>query len=228
VGAIPQLNPDLFALYESGRFDSVFAACQTLGVPIWLKTMGGLASVPRIARGFPDLQIIVDHIGLMQPPFQARQDPPWKDLPLALALSEFANVSIKVSAPLTLTDEEYPWPDVRRRIHELLGAFGSERLAWASDINRVRGRIGFNSRLRAAATSDAAADNQRGPDAHIPGPPPAAAHYPGKHNYMESLALILYDEQISRADKENMLGLTTRRLLGWPASNSGRQVADQH
>src|SRR5215472_761069 len=62
LGTIPSLNPQEFDFYTAGGFDPVFAACERQGVPVWLEVMGGAYMVDRVARTFPDLQIILDHI----------------------------------------------------------------------------------------------------------------------------------------------------------------------
>jgi len=219
-GLIASLQPDLFAFYDSGGYDGAFAACQKLGAPIWLEVMGGVGSVERVARLFPDLQIIIDHIGLNQPPYQPRDIPPWKDLPIVLDLAQYKNVAIKVCAPISLSDEPYPFADAWPPVARLLEAFGPERLAWASDIQRTRGRSGYQVRLHAAATVDAPARYTWGPDAHVPGPPPNGPDYPGKHTYMDSLAFFLYNDQLSVTEKEQILGQTTRRLLKWPRAGA--------
>src|SRR5262249_21488398 len=112
-GALPRSSsmPDRFNRYVAGEFDAVFMACGQQGIPIWLEVMGGVASVDRVARAYPQLQIIVDHFGLNQPPYQARDVPPWKDLPTVLALARCENVAIKMCAPIALSDQAYPWAD---------------------------------------------------------------------------------------------------------------------
>src|SRR5262249_5187616 len=98
--------------------------------------------------------------------------------------------------------------------------YGPERLAWASDIQRTRGRTGLWNRLVSPTTADAQFQYRWGPDAHVPAPPPDAPDYPGKHTYMDSLAFFLYHDQLSQHEKEQILGGTTRRLLEWPATGS--------
>lgn len=202
------------------EYDAAFAACEKRGMPIWLEVMGGVSCVDRVARSFPELQIVVDHIGLNQPPYQARDDPTWRDLPIVESLAQYENVAVKVCAPVSMSDEEFPWSDAWPAMVRLLEAFRPQRLGWASDIQRTRGRSGFQVRLLAAATADAPAHYTWAPDAHVPGPPPAGPDYVGKHTYMDSLAFFLYNDQLSAAEKEQILGRTTRRIHKWPAGGS--------
>ena len=53
---------------EAGDWDPVFAACQKHGVPVFLFITGWLQHAATIAARFPELNLIVDHLGLRQPP----------------------------------------------------------------------------------------------------------------------------------------------------------------
>lgn len=202
----------------AGQLDPLFAACQKYELPVCLSVWGSVGCVDRVARTFPELQIIVDHLGLNQPPYVRRDDPPWKDLPLVLDLAQYENVAIKVCGPLALSDEAFPWADAWSSMARMVESYGPQRLAWASDIGRFRGCIGYGVRLHAAATPEAPAEYVIAADAHVPGPPPAGPEYAGKHNYMESIAFFLYNDQLSPSEKEQILGQTTRRLLSWPSA----------
>jgi L-fuconolactonase len=217
-GALPAFMPQVFGWYAAGGYDPAFAACEEQGIPIWLEIMGGVATADRVARKFPNLQIILDHVGLNQPPYQVKDNPPWKELPIALDLSKYENVAIKVCAPISLSEESYPWADAWQQVARLLDAFGPQRIAWASDITRTRGRTGYTNRLVSHATADVPFQYRLGPDAHIPGPPPNAPDYPGKHTYMDSLAFFLYNDHLSQGEKEQILGKTARQLHKWPTT----------
>ena len=191
--ANPSFAPEEFAKFQSGGYDRALAACERQGIPVLLMISGAPAAATRVAERYPELQVIVDHIGLKQRPFEQPDDPEWLRLPDVLKLAEYPNIALKLCGAPGLSRERYPFPDVRPYVDKLVAAFGPDRLAWASDIGRFRGRIGWTIRA---------------PDAQGP--------YPGKHNYMESLAFYLHSNELSDSEKGKILGATTRRLLHWP------------
>jgi L-fuconolactonase len=190
----PSFFPDEFESYKQGGYDRAFGACEKQGVPVLLMVSGHAETVARVAEKFPDLQLVLDHVGLSQRPMEAPDDPQWKKLPDVLALSKYENVAVKLCHPVGLSEEAYPFKDVWPHVHKLLEAFGPERLAWGSDIGRFRGRIAWSIRV-----------------------PGTEGHFTGKHNYMESLAFFLYSDELSQSEKEQILGANTRRLLNWSA-----------
>jgi hypothetical protein len=129
-------------------------------------------------------------------------DPQWLKLPQLLEMAQYPNVAVKLCGVPGLSEEGYPYADVWPKVEQLLEAYGPDRLAWASDIGRFRGRVAWSIRV-----------------------PGTEGHYTGKHNYMESLALYLYNSSLSEDEKAKLLGGTTRRLLKWPASGSADTAA---
>ncbi len=177
----------------AGGFDRAFAACERQGIPVFLMATSHAEAVGPVARAFPELQLILDHIGLPQPPMERPDEPRWKRLPDVVALAEYPNVAIKLCGAPALAAEPYPFAGAWPYVHQLLEAFGPERLAWASDIGRFRGRIGSDIRV------------------------PGSEQYLGKHNYRESLGFILHTDELSADEKRQILGATARSLLAWPA-----------
>jgi predicted TIM-barrel fold metal-dependent hydrolase len=191
----PRVHPKEFVKFQAGEYDRALAACEAQGVPILIHMSGGVEVLERPARQFPGLQIIVDHIGLRQPPVEPVPDPAWGDLPKVLALAQYPNVALKLCGAPGLSAEGYPFADIRPHVAVLLDAYGPQRLAWGSDISRFNGRVGWRIRF--------------------------ADEYPGKHTYLESLAFWLHSTEISLEDKRQILGGTARRLLKWPGRVEG-------
>jgi predicted TIM-barrel fold metal-dependent hydrolase len=63
---------------------------------------------------------------------------PWEKLPELLSLARFPNVHVKFCGPQLLSNQPYPHPDVWPYLHQVIDAFGAERLVWASDFTRLR------------------------------------------------------------------------------------------
>jgi len=88
----------------------------------------------RIARGFPDLPLIIDHLGLFA---MAMLDPAYGDtfakLDGLLELAQYEQVAVKFTSIPLLSREPYPHADVWPHLHRVIAAFGPERLMWGSD-----------------------------------------------------------------------------------------------
>ena len=54
-------------------------------------------------RRNPDTQIIVDHLGLVQPHVPPKPSEPWAELPKVLALAKFPHVAMKITGACTLS-----------------------------------------------------------------------------------------------------------------------------
>jgi L-fuconolactonase len=178
---------------EAGAWDTVFAACQRHGVPLFMFISGWLESAVRVAEGFPDLKLIIDHMGTRQPPMETPDDPPFAKLHQLTDLARFPNVNVKLCGLPALSKEAFPYRDVNGPLRDIVDAFGPDRLMWASDTTRFRGRIGIG--------------RHQNPDTLQP--------YQGKHTYAESLLYIRENEVLSAAEKEAILGGTAARVLGW-------------
>ena len=107
------------------------------GVPLMIFVSGRPAEAAKLARAHPDLNLIIDHLGLKQPPRMVPDAEPFQQLPDLLALAQFPNVSVKVTGMPGLSREPWPWNDLWPHYARLIDAFGIERLIWGSDITRV-------------------------------------------------------------------------------------------
>ena len=179
---------------EAGAWDTVFAACEKYHVPLFLFITGWLARVADIVARFPGLTLIVDHLGLRQPPLDEPEDPPFKSLPQLLELAKFPNVTVKLCGLPSLSREHYPYHDAAPRLRSIVDAFGADRLMWASDTTRFAGRIGIGRHQN----------------------PRSIGAYPGKHTYAEALHFVRDSDVLTVAEKEAILEGTARRVLGWP------------
>ena len=177
--------------FQSGALGSVFASAQRHRVPVFLGAQGVAHTVAQVAEAYPELTLIVDHVGLSSAPPMALVDPdPWADLPVVLALARYPNVSLKLGGLSALSSEPYPHADLWPRMHLILDAFGTERLTWASDYTRLRMGVG---------TTDLA-------------PREAWAGL-----YSDAVGFLRDASELSAGEKAMLLGGALRRLLRWSA-----------
>lgn len=89
-----------------------------------------LGDIPELARSFPRLTIVIDHLG--KPPIGADSLPVWADQLAAAA--DYPNVAAKISGLNTATGRpDWSAADLRPAIEVALAAFGAERLLYGSD-----------------------------------------------------------------------------------------------
>ena len=80
-------------------------------------------------ESFPKTKVVIDHfarIGMAGPVEPAQLD-------LLCGLAEFPTVHVKTSAFYALGAKKAPYTDLGPMIRRLVGAYGAERLMWASD-----------------------------------------------------------------------------------------------
>jgi len=186
-------NTVLTTEYLSGAFDPIYAAAQKLDLPVFVFATGQVGAVADIACAYPELQLIVDHIGLPQPTPMLIPDDPWQDMPIVNSLAQYPNVSVKFSGAQSLSSEPYPHRDVWPHLHPMIEAFTPDRLMWGADMTRLR----FKHRTIEPGTREGWAGL-----------------------YSDSLNYVRDTDELSASNKEAIFSTTIRRTLGWsrPAS----------
>lgn len=115
----------------------VLAAAGRLSLPVNLHIAGRLDQGLELIRRNPDTQIIVDHLGLVQPHSPPAPAEPWAELPKVLALAKQPNVAIKISGACTLSHEPFPYKDIWEPVSRVIDAFGIDRCMWGTDWTRA-------------------------------------------------------------------------------------------
>jgi predicted TIM-barrel fold metal-dependent hydrolase len=126
--------PAAIDAFLAGADDRMLAAATRAGLRVCVNAPGRFDLLERIARTFPDLPLIVDHLGLFSIPML---DPGYGDtfagLDGLLGLAAFEQVSVKLTALPLLSREPHPNADVWPHVHRVIAAFGPGRLMWGSD-----------------------------------------------------------------------------------------------
>jgi L-fuconolactonase len=112
-------------------------------------------------------------------------------LPGLLALARYPKVFVKCCGTPLVSREPYPYSDVWPHFHRILKAFGPQRCMWASDYTRMRWGLAE--------------------DPSQPGPRPRREW----ESYANSLHYLLYTNEISQSDKEQLFSGAVRRALKW-------------
>ena len=174
--------------FTAGRFDPLFAAAERVGLPLFISTHGHCRVMSAVAERHPNLTLIIDHIGVSQHPVSPPAQEPWKTFTDLLELARYPNVHVKLCGAPLLSEQAYPFDDLRPWLERLFAAFGVGRIMWASDYTRMR-----------------MADLPRGRRPRRRG-----------LSYADSLNYVLRSDWISYAEKQALCGGSARRILQLP------------
>jgi predicted TIM-barrel fold metal-dependent hydrolase len=117
--------------------NGVLATAAKVALPVNLHIAGRLDQGIELIRRNPDTQIIVDHLGLVQPQEPPAPMEPWGELAKVLTLAAHNNVAIKITGACTLSREPYPYADIWDPICRIIDAFGIDRCMWGTDWTRA-------------------------------------------------------------------------------------------
>lgn len=148
--AVRRLYPAGFAGFRlvlghgSAPWPSVEAAAPVFRLARELGAVVGILAEPQMLRTvhtcaarFPDVTVVVDHLGFRGP-----------DL---FALAELSNVYVKVSALGALSSQPAPFPDLAEFIGRTVARFGPARLMWGTDFPHALQYTGYGLTREAAA-----------------------------------------------------------------------------
>jgi len=121
-----------------GRYDRYFALAEDARVPVFIQVngigiAGRLGAIRDVARAHPGLPVIIDHLGVAMPGSRAHRPHRFAQFAEVCALAELPNVHVKWGHATRLSEEPYPFADVARALRDVVGAFGADRVMWASD-----------------------------------------------------------------------------------------------
>jgi predicted TIM-barrel fold metal-dependent hydrolase len=122
--------------FRSGQFTPFLDAAAREDLPVCVLAHGYLPELHETLRTYDSLRFVIDHLGLQSPPAAPRTPEIFDDLPDVLALAEFPNVAVKFTGVPSLSGEPYPFADVWPVAHQVIDAFGVDRLLWGSDFTR--------------------------------------------------------------------------------------------
>ncbi|MGH2363803.1 MAG: amidohydrolase family protein [Chloroflexota bacterium] len=148
-GAIDRLS--------KGEFEPFFAAAEEHQVPVFCWLPGRAALLVPYLKKFPRLRFILDHCGVGQAPYRTGPTAPTllssvvstraervKQLDAVLELAHYPNVALKwCHAPNLFSEQPFPYRDALPLLRRAIGAFGVERVMWASDYTQARTEMGI-------------------------------------------------------------------------------------
>ena len=149
--------------YEADHpgLNAILAAAGRIGVPVNVMCSTRLPVFRELARRNPATQMVVDHLGIAQPPAPPAPPEPFADLPDVLALAELDNVAIKISGAGTLSHQPFPYPDIWEPLRRIFDAFGFERCLWGTDWTRAVNSLTYEQGVEAFRVTDQLSEDER-------------------------------------------------------------------
>lgn len=136
------------AWLSDGTADWFWPAAEKAGLPVMFLAVGEVPSFARIAERYPQLTLIIDHMGLHS---SSRGNRVTESVPAAIdqavVLAKYPNVSVKLSGALGNSLEPYPFRDMTGHLQRLFDAFGPERCHWATDITNSFATASYRQRV---------------------------------------------------------------------------------
>jgi L-fuconolactonase len=127
-------RPGLRELLTEGRVDWLWPAAEKAGVPIMVLVPHALAHLMAdIAGRYPNLRIVMDHLGLNA----GKDEEAFAELDKFLALAKHPNIAAKASCLPYFTADSYPYRRLHPYIRKVYDAFGPKRMFWGTDLSRL-------------------------------------------------------------------------------------------
>ena len=133
------------ASLTNGTADWLWPAAEKAGIPIMFLTAGSLPLFAPIAERHPQLQLIIDHLGISSQVVNEKKVP--EAVAQAVALAKFQNVSVKLAAAPAYSSEPYPFRDMAEHIRRLFDVYGPRRSYWGSDLTNGFAKASYRERI---------------------------------------------------------------------------------
>jgi L-fuconolactonase len=160
VGARIMLTAQEYQADDAG-LNQILAAGAKAGIPVNVMASGKLPLLLELARRNPNSQIVIDHVGIVQPFLPPVPENPFADLDNVLALAACNNVSIKISGAGTLSHQPYPYADIWEPLGKVFQAFGFDRCMWGTDWTRAVELLNYEQGVEAFRVTDQLSDSER-------------------------------------------------------------------
>ena len=138
-------NGDMMSWLTDGKADWFWSAAEKAKVPVMVFAPGQGPALGRIAERYPGLTMIIDHMNLS---LEIRNS---IGIPAAVeqtaALAKYSNVSCKLSGTPGISQEAYPFADMKPHIKRAFEAFGPERCHWGTDMTNSFAKATYRQRI---------------------------------------------------------------------------------
>jgi len=128
-------RPHWIPLLEKRSVDWLWQEAEKHGVPVMMLITHAMSPlIDDLAARFPDLKIVMDHLGLAQGEYD---DHAFRGIAPFLALAKRPNIAVKASALPCYSREAWPYRSLHPHLKRVYDAFGPRRMFWGTDLSRL-------------------------------------------------------------------------------------------
>jgi predicted TIM-barrel fold metal-dependent hydrolase len=133
------------AWLTDGTTDWLWPAAEKARIPIMFLTNSQTHLFGRIAERHPQLNLVIDHMGVSSEALKNGKMP--DAIEQSAALAKYPNVSVKLSSAPLFSSEPYPFRDVTPHIRRLFDAYGPRRSHWGTDVTNSYAKATYRQRV---------------------------------------------------------------------------------
>lgn len=142
-------------------YDLILGEAMRHDLPVNLLCWGKLDKGTALIDRHPNVQFVLDHLGLLQPRKPPAPPEPWSELPKVLDLAKRPNVAIKVSGACTLSREPYPFPDIWEPLARIFDTWRMDRCLWGTDWTRAFAVVNYKDAVEPFKLTDRLSESDR-------------------------------------------------------------------
>ena len=128
---------------NDGTADWYWPIAEELNIPTMVHPGKFKQEIAEVAQKYPGLTLMLDHMGV---PGGITDDAITPFVEETAALSQYPNLSVKVSGLPAKSSEPYPYTNLNGSVRTLVDAFGPRRCFWGTDLSRMLGFCGITYR----------------------------------------------------------------------------------
>ncbi len=136
----PLLTPEDWRWLTDPATYGVWETAGELAIPInFLILPNQTSALEEMVARFPQVQVIIDHLGRQY----AEEAPTYESAVSLLQLADYPNTYVKVSALSAASQQPYPYNDAIDLVRRIYERFGARRLMWGTDFPYVQLKDGY-------------------------------------------------------------------------------------
>jgi predicted TIM-barrel fold metal-dependent hydrolase len=138
-------NGQMSSWLADGTADWFWSAAEKANLPVMTFAPGQGPALARVAERYPGLTLIIDHMNLSD----EIKHTIGVEAAVAqtVALAKYPNVSCKMSGSLGISEQPYPFADVKPYLKRVFEAFGRERCYWGTDMTNSFAKATYRQRI---------------------------------------------------------------------------------